>query len=42
MVVTAYHSSLVKKEAFEAGCNSYLTKPIKDRVFIEEMNHMLA
>jgi CheY-like chemotaxis protein len=42
MVVTAYHSSLVKKEAFEAGCNSYLTKPIKDRLFIEEMSNMLA
>jgi CheY-like chemotaxis protein len=42
MVVTAYHSSLVRKEAFEAGCNSYLTKPIKDGVFMEELNNMLS
>src|SRR4051812_453089 len=33
---TAYHSSLVKKQALEAGCNAYLTKPIDDKHFIKE------
>jgi CheY-like chemotaxis protein len=39
---TAFHSSLVKKQALEAGCNAYLTKPLDDRHFVNELNRVIA
>ncbi len=42
MAYTAYHSSLVKKQALEAGCNAYLTKPIDDRHFLKELSRIIA
>jgi CheY-like chemotaxis protein len=39
---TAFHSSLVKKQALEAGCNAYFTKPLDDRHFVKELNRIIA
>ena len=38
---TAYHSSLVKKQAIEAGCNAYLTKPVDAQSLIDAINHAI-
>jgi CheY-like chemotaxis protein len=38
---TAYHSSLVKKQAFEAGCNAYLSKPVDDKRFVTELSRII-
>src|SRR5215470_429952 len=37
VAVTAYHSSLVKKQALEAGCNAYMSKPLDDNHLLEEL-----
>jgi CheY-like chemotaxis protein len=39
---TAYHSSLVKKQAIEAGCNAYLTKPVDDQRFVIELSRIIT
>jgi two-component system, cell cycle response regulator DivK len=38
---TAYHSSLVKKQAIEAGCNAYLSKPLDDTYFVKELSRVI-
>lgn len=38
---TAYHSSLVKKQALEAGCNAYLTKPVDDQHLVTELTRVI-
>jgi CheY-like chemotaxis protein len=38
---TAFHSSLVKKQAIEMGCNAYLTKPLNDSHFMQELGRVI-
>jgi CheY-like chemotaxis protein len=42
IVCTAYHSSLVKRQAIEAGCNAYLTKPLDDHYFVKEIGKAIG
>jgi CheY-like chemotaxis protein len=42
IVCTAYHSSLVKRQAIEAGCTAYLTKPLDDHFFVKEIDKAIA
>ena len=37
MIVTAYNTSLVKKQSTEAGCNAYLAKPLEQQYFVQEL-----
>ena len=41
LAYTAYHSSVVKKQAIEMGCNAYLTKPVNDNYFIHELERVI-
>jgi CheY-like chemotaxis protein len=41
MIVTAYSSSVVKKEALEAGCNAYLIKPLDHHHFLQVLTRLL-
>ncbi len=42
VMVTAYHSSKVKKEALDAGFSGYFPKPIEDTTFIRELERLLS
>src|SRR5690349_13208380 len=42
VVITAYHSSLVKKQALDAGCNGYITKPLQDNTLFHELSRILS
>ena len=42
VVMTAYHSSLVKKQAIEAGCNGYITKPLQDNALFHELSRVIT
>ena len=42
IMVTAYHSSQVKKDAMDAGFDAYFPKPIEDTSFIRELQRMLS
>lgn len=42
VMITAYHSSQVKKQAVEAGIDAYLPKPIDDTIFIREVERLLG
>src|SRR5262245_35102797 len=42
LVITAYHSSLVKKQAFDAGCDAYLTKPLQETDLYRELSRLLG
>lgn len=42
LVITAYYSSLVKKQAFEAGCDAYLTKPLQENDLYRELSRLLG
>jgi CheY-like chemotaxis protein len=39
---TAYHSSLVKKQALEMGCNVYLTKPVDYQRVVNELSRIVG
>jgi len=39
---TAYHSSLVKKQALEVGCNAYLTKPVDYNRVLTELTRIIG
>jgi CheY-like chemotaxis protein len=41
VIMTAYHSSQVKKQAIDAGANAYFPKPIDDTTFIRELERLL-
>ena len=41
-VVTAFHSSLVKKQAVEAGCNVFIAKPFQEIHLVHEVQRMIA
>jgi CheY-like chemotaxis protein len=41
VMVTAYHTSQVKKQALDAGFNAYFPKPIDDTTFIRELGRLL-
>lgn len=41
VMMTAYHSSQVKKQALDAGFNAYFPKPIDDTTFIRELERLL-
>jgi len=41
VMITAYHSSQVKKQAVEAGIDLYFPKPIDDTTFIRELERLL-
>jgi two-component system, sensor histidine kinase and response regulator len=42
VMVTAYHSSQVKKQALDAGVDAYFAKPLDDTSFIRELERLLA
>ena len=42
LVITAYHSALVKKQAFDAGCDAYLTKPLQEYDLYRELSRLLG
>lgn len=41
VMMTAYHSAQVKKQALDAGVNAYFAKPIDDTIFIRELERLL-
>jgi chemosensory pili system protein ChpA (sensor histidine kinase/response regulator) len=41
VMVTAYHSSQVKKQALDAGVDAYFAKPLDDTSFIRELGRLL-
>lgn len=41
LVMTAYYSSLVKKQAIEAGCNAFVPKPLEHAYFVQELERIL-
>lgn len=41
VMITAYHSSQVKKQALDAGIDAYFPKPIDDTTFIRELEKLL-
>ncbi len=42
MAITAYHSSQLKQEAFEAGFDAYFPKPLDDTSFARELDRVIA
>jgi DNA-binding response OmpR family regulator len=42
VMMTAYHSSQVKKQALDAGFDAYFPKPIDDTIFIRELERILS
>jgi CheY-like chemotaxis protein len=41
VVTTAYHTSQVRKEAFDAGCDAYFPKPLNEQEFMQEISALL-
>ena len=41
IMMTAYHSSQVKKQALDAGADAYFPKPIDDTTFVRELERLL-
>lgn len=41
-IVTAFHSSLVKKQAVEAGCDAFIAKPFQEKYLVQEVQRMIA
>src|SRR5687767_5116600 len=41
VIMTAYHSSQVKRQALDAGADAYFPKPIDDTTFIRELERLL-
>lgn len=42
IILTAYHSSQVKKEALEKGCNVFLTKPVVEAHLLYEIDQLVT
>lgn len=42
IVMTAYHSSQVKQQARDAGCDIYFPKPLQRDEFLDEMKALLG
>jgi CheY-like chemotaxis protein len=42
MAVTAYHTSSVKHQAFKAGFDSYLPKPLDSARFVHALHRLIA
>ena len=42
IAITAYHTSQLKKEAFEAGYDAYFAKPLDDTNFVRELDRIIA
>ena len=42
IIMTAFHSSGVKQQALEAGCDAYFPKPIDDTTFRREIERLLS
>jgi len=42
VAVTAYHSSLVKKQALDAGCNAYMSKPVDNGYLLRELERVIS
>ena len=38
---TAFHTSMVKKEALDAGFNAYFPKPLDDHAFVRELKRLI-
>ncbi|MFN8372121.1 MAG: response regulator [Anaerolineae bacterium] len=38
---TAFHTSMVRKEALEAGFNAYFPKPLDDHAFVRELKRLI-
>ena len=41
IIITAFNSGQVKKEAFEAGCDAFLAKPVNALTFEQEINRLV-
>lgn len=41
IIVTAFNSGEVKRDAFTLGCNAFITKPIKNDSFVKEVSHLI-
>jgi CheY-like chemotaxis protein len=41
IAVTAFHASLVKQQALQAGFDAYFPKPLGDTAFVEELNRII-
>jgi two-component system, cell cycle response regulator DivK len=42
VAITAFHSSKVKQQALEAGCDSYFAKPFDHTSFIRELDRLIS
>jgi CheY-like chemotaxis protein len=42
MIITAYDSSLVKKQALDAGSDAYLAKPLEQAYFLQEVQRIMG
>jgi CheY-like chemotaxis protein len=42
IAVTAFHSTMVKQQALEAGFNAYFPKPIDHKTFVQELGKIIA
>jgi CheY-like chemotaxis protein len=41
LAITAYHNSLVKQQALEAGFNAYLSKPFNEQSLMYELKRIM-
>jgi len=42
VAITAYHTSVVKHQAIDAGFDAYFAKPIDDTTFVRELTRILG
>lgn len=42
IAVTAFHTSVVKRQVLEAGFNAYFPKPLYDTAFVGELNRLIS
>jgi CheY-like chemotaxis protein len=42
IAVTAFHASVVKQQALQAGFDAYFPKPLGDVAFVEELNRIIS
>lgn len=41
IIITAYHSAGVKRDALQSGANAYLPKPLDDTSFVREIERLV-
>jgi len=42
IAITAFHTTVVKQQAIEAGFDSYMAKPLDDTSFLRMVDNMLS